>query len=133
MVTGINHITLAVSNVEASFDFYVSVVALKPKVKWDSGAYLSAGGFWFCISLDHVSPAQDYTHVCFTVAAGEFESYRSRLQSAGVQTWKENSSEGDSFYFLDPDGHKLEVHVGSLESRLEALKLKPYKGLEWFN
>lgn len=32
---------------------------------------------------------------------------------------EENLSEGDSLYFLDPDGHKLELHVGSLQSRLD--------------
>ncbi|HEX5514181.1 MAG TPA: glutathione transferase, partial [Gammaproteobacteria bacterium] len=46
--------------------------------------------------------------------------------------WKDNKSEGDSLYFLDPDGHKLEIHVGDLESRLAALREKPYEGLQLF-
>lgn len=33
----------------------------------------------------------------------------------------------------DLDGHKLEIHSGSLESRLDSLKQQPYKGLVWFN
>jgi hypothetical protein len=35
-------------------------------------------------------------------------------------------------YFLDPDRHRLEGHIGSLESRLASLRESPYKGLELF-
>jgi hypothetical protein len=47
--------------------------------------------------------------------------------------WKSNRSEGDSFYFLDPDGHQLEAHVGSLESRLAQCRLRPYAGMRFFD
>nr|EKU2858816.1 hypothetical protein [Enterobacter roggenkampii] len=46
-----------------------------------------------------------------------------------VTVWKQNKSEGASFYFLDPDGHKLELHVGSLAARLAACREKPYAGM----
>jgi predicted lactoylglutathione lyase len=54
-----------------------------------------------------------------------------KIKESGAPQWKENKSEGDSFYFLDPDGHKLEIHVGDLKQRLESLKSKPYEGLQW--
>ena len=43
MINGINHITLAVKDVEKSFEFYKDILSLKPVVKCKNGAYLTAG------------------------------------------------------------------------------------------
>ena len=62
----------------------------------------------------YVPPQEsDYTHYAFTVAEADFEPFSNKLEQAGVTVWKQNKSEGASFYFLDPDGHKLELHVGT--------------------
>lgn len=74
----------------------------------------------------------DYTHYAFTVDAADFTALVERLRAAGVQEWRDNRSEGASFYFLDPDGHKLEVHVGDLASRLQACRAKPYAGMKFY-
>lgn len=132
MLTGINHITIAVTDLEESFNFYVSTLGMKAEVKWETGAYLSVGELWVCLSVDEAHPASDYSHLSFTVAQREFKPYCSKLLTAGVKTWKDNASEGDSLYILDPDGHKLEIHVGNLETRLQKLKSNPYKGMQWF-
>lgn len=68
MITGINHITFAVSDLEKSINFYTEL--------------------------------------------------KNRLKNAGFETFKDNTSEGYSFYFLDPDNHKLELHYNTLEHRL---------------
>ena len=132
MLTGINHITIAVSHLDTSFEFYVSLLGMQPKVKWESGAYLTVGELWICLSTDNASPAKDYSHLSFTVDTSLFKTYCDKLLASGVKTWKENKSEGESLYFLDPDGHKLEIHVGSLKTRLEKLRSEPYKGLKWY-
>ncbi|OMH37992.1 fosfomycin resistance glutathione transferase [Motiliproteus sp. MSK22-1] len=132
MLDGLSHITLAVKDIDRSFDFYVNLLEMKPCVRWDYGAYLVLGDLWFCLSLDdEVATSTDYTHIAFAVAKDNFTDISERLLNADVTVWKENKSEGDSLYFLDPDGHKLEVHAGSLSSRLEALKKKSYPGLVW--
>ena len=128
MITGLNHLTLAVADVERSFEFYATLLGCRPEARWDRGAYLSAGGLWLCLSLDAVRPAGDYTHVAFGVSPGTFDEAVARLVAAGVVSWKDNASEGASFYFLDPDGHKLELHDGDLASRLAAVDRVPYAG-----
>jgi catechol 2,3-dioxygenase-like lactoylglutathione lyase family enzyme len=132
MLKGLNHITLAVSDLDTSFQFYTLLLGFKPEVKWSTGAYLSLGNLWLCLSLGEAKPALDYTHIALDIAQENFATFSETLINAGVVQWKENSSEGDSLYFLDPDGHKLEVHVGSLLSRLQSLQRKPYAGATFY-
>jgi catechol 2,3-dioxygenase-like lactoylglutathione lyase family enzyme len=131
MLRGLNHITFAVSDVDRSLDFYMNILGFSGIVKWDSGAYLSLGDFWLCLSLDKPERKNDYTHVAFDISEHDFEKAAISLKEQNIEEWKENSSEGNSLYILDPDGYKLELHSGSLESRLESLKIQPYDGLKW--
>jgi len=131
MIQGINHLTLAVKDIDRSLAFYTDVLGLQGHVVWENGAYLSAGSLWLCLSVDDVDSKIDYTHFAITVSEEEFDGFTQALLRHGVRQWKQNSSEGDSLYFLDPDGHKLEVHTGNLLSRLESLKSTPYANQEW--
>ena len=133
MISGLNHLTLAVSELDRSLDFYTQLLGLRAHVRWDGGAYLSLGQLWLCLSLDQASPTQDYSHVALTVAQSDFARCAEKLRRAGVTEWKQNRSEGDSLYFLDPDGHKLEIHSGDLQTRLQALRQQPYAGLIWLS
>jgi len=122
MIEGINHLTLAVSDLDRSFIFYVDYLGMKPIARWDAGAYLLAGTDWVCLSLDSeckTHPNAEYTHVAFTVSIEYFNELSTSLLNNGFQKWKENRSEGESLYILDPDFHKLEIHSGNLQSRIE--------------
>ena len=133
MTLGVNHITFAVTDLDRALAFYTGVVGCERVAEWDKGAYLLAGSSWLCLSLDtSVTPRRDYTHVAFTFDEAGFVSFKTRLRADAGREWKINSSEGDSVYFLDPDGHRLEAHVGDLASRLESLRKVPYAGLQLF-
>lgn len=134
MLTGLNHLTLAVRDLDRSLDFYRSLLGFRLHASWTAGAYLSLGGLWLCLSLDPAKaegPQPDYTHYAFSIAQRDFAAFLDRLRSGGATEWKQNRSEGDSIYFLDPDGHKLEAHVGDLASRLAECRIKPYAGMRF--
>ena len=133
MITGLNHLTIAVSDLARSLDFYVGVLGFIPEGRWDKGAYLTAPNLWLCLTLESASPAKDYTHFAFSIDAKNFDDGVSRIVSAGARCWKNNSSEGLSYYFLDPDGHKLELHCGDLQTRLESIQRNPYSGWTYFD
>ncbi len=138
MLKGLNHLTLAVSDIASSIGFYHHLLGLPLHARWDNGAYLRCGDLWLCLSLDaqrrYIAPQEsDYTHYAFSIDENDFATFVARLTQAGVTSWKDNRSEGESFYFLDPDGHKLEAHVGSLAQRLAACRAKPYKGMVFFD
>lgn len=132
---GLNHITLSVSDLDRSFDFYANVLGFEPVARWRRGAYLETGGTWIALNLNaRIKEADrpDYSHIAFTCHEDGFEALNARLVEAGAREWSQNSSEGSSFYFLDPDGHKLEIHVGNLETRLKEMRENPWDAIEFF-
>lgn len=125
MITGLNHLTLAVADLDRSVSFYRDVLRCELVSLRRTGAYFDVGGFWLCLSLDSAARNQtrsDYTHFALSVAAERFDEFVAKLSAHGVPVWKENTSEGASIYFLDPDGHKLEGHVGTLATRLASFE-----------
>jgi len=133
MLTGLNHITISVSDLSKSIDFYVNILGFTIKAKWNKGAYLLLGDLWFCLSVDTVSTSNDYTHYAFSISGQLFDRFTEKLKKSEVLEWKVNKSEGKSFYFLDPDGHKLEIHDGDIESRINSCIDKPYEGMKFFD
>lgn len=74
MLTGLNHLTLAVTDLNPSVAFYQDLLQLRLEASWDTGAYLSLPGLWLCLSVDPLrssKPAADYTHYAFTVSAAD--------------------------------------------------------------
>lgn len=61
MITSINHITFSARDLNESITFYRDFLGMKLHVFWDTGAYLTAGETWLCLSLGEPKPAMDYT------------------------------------------------------------------------
>lgn len=135
MIQSLNHINLAVTNLEVSFPFYREVLGFQPLCRWPQGAYFLAGDLWFCLFQDPKKAScipEEYTHIAFSISQENFTAFTQKIKKAGIQLWKDNISEGDSLYFLDPDGYKLEVHVGNWQTRLDHKKKNPWPQAEFF-
>lgn len=138
MIEGMNHITLAVTDINKSFAFYRDILGLRPLAKWDKGAYFLVGNkdweLWFCLNVDSDrKPSPCYTHYAFSVSEDQFQAMASQITGSGARVFKDNTSPGESLYFLDPDGHKLEIHVGHWRTRVAAKKADEgsWKDVEW--
>ena len=136
MIDGVNHVTLAVRDLDRSFPFYVDILGCKPIARWENGAYLLAGDLWLALikSIDVPDdPRPDYTHIAFSCDTKDFPALAKSITESGCREWSENTSEGDSHYFLDPDGHKLEIHVGDLASRLQQMRDAPWAEITFYD
>lgn len=134
MVHGLNHITLGVVDLSRALGIYQGVLGARLRAVWDRGAYLELGGTWLCLELTTAAtPRSDDSHLAFSVQPSDLPALTEALLAQGCRSWKENRSEGASFYFLDLDGHKLELHAGDLASRLAACREKPYPGMKVFD
>ena len=135
MISGINHVTLSVKSVDESFEFYSVTLGLTPVARWPKGAYLLAGTLWVALVLDRDTrpgPLPEYTHIAFSVPEHDYPALRERIRASGARVWHDNRTEGESLYFLDPNGHKLEIHASDLAARLQAARQNPWDGLELF-
>ena len=133
-VTGLNHLTLAVADLARSMEFYRDVLGFRVRASWPTGAYLEAGSLWLCLSVDDGMTdgrTVDYTHFALDVAEAEFDALAKRVSLAAPE-WRTSRSEGRSLYIVDPDGHRLELHVGNLRSRLAHYEANPPDGMKVF-
>jgi catechol 2,3-dioxygenase-like lactoylglutathione lyase family enzyme len=132
---GINHITLCVRDLDRALRFYVGLLGCRPRARWARGAYLEAGTLWLCLELDERAgvPQIGDSHIAFSLRASEFAAFADAIRASGATIWKENRSEGESLYFEDPDGHKLEIHVGNLRTRLRSCRDRPCDRMELYD
>lgn len=137
MITGINHVNLAVEDIHRAFAFYRDVLDLKPLCQSDGSAYLLAGDFWVSLDLDREKrrvPSPCNTHLAFTVSAQDFDTLAEKIIATGVVVYKDNTSPGQSLYFQDLDGHKLEIHGGTWQDRVAVKKANPgnWTNVTWY-
>jgi|SRR5699024_3129808 len=129
MISGLNHITYSVSDLNQSIKFYRDIMGGKLLVESERMAYFDLGGIWLALNEEKDIPRNDiqysYTHTAFTIIGSEFEKWYEKLVENGVNILegrKRDERDRKSLYFTDPDGHKLELHTGTLQDRIDYYK-----------
>lgn len=139
MITGIGHIAITASNIEASLNFYTRILGLPEAFRMhnDDGSlwmvYLKTGSDDF-IELftsggdvpDIPRNASGFKHICLWV--DDIEATLRDLQSRGLDVDPNNIRTGRSkcrqYFIADPDGVRIELMQLMPESE-QAKALKP--------
>ncbi|MEK4563980.1 VOC family protein [Alkalihalobacillus sp. FSL R5-0424] len=130
MIQGLGHITFSVSNMERSVPFYSSLLGVSPIVLGEKTTYFEVGGIWIALNLQADIKRDEiydsYSHVSFSMKPEDMDQMHDTFNSLQANVVpgrsRDPSSEGESIYVRDPDGHLIEFHTGSLTQRLEHLK-----------
>ncbi|PTM59871.1 VOC family protein [Desmospora activa] len=126
-VTGINHVTVRVSDLNCSLSFYRDVLGMELVHRGRTDAYLEWGGVWICLlqitnPRPHDAQVLAVDHIAFSIADDHFPAAVQSLQAAGVSIVRGPMERGGGqvINFLDPDGNQWELYTGSLHERMKS-------------
>lgn len=128
-IMGLNHLTFSVSDLDRSIAFYRDALGAQLLVKGTTTAYFSLAGLWIALNVERSIPRDEilssYTHIAWTIADSDFDAWQERLTHLNVNILPgrmRDERDKRSIYFTDSDGHKFELHTGSLHDRLAYYK-----------
>ena len=122
---GIDHVALAVSDVERSVQWYIDILGLERQHEgmWNGiPAFVGKGNtgiaFFPARSADFKSGPHNrirMLHLAFRAKSENFLSAQQELKKRGIKFEFQGHEISHSIYFHDPDGHQLEITTYDLE------------------
>ena len=112
---GIDHVAIAVRDVERSIQWYIDLLGFKRlhEGTWDGvPAFIGKGHTALAIfPTRHPGPAHtsEILHLAFRADRKNFLAAQKELKLRGIEFDFEDHEIAHSIYFRDPDGYKLEI------------------------
>jgi catechol-2,3-dioxygenase len=125
---GIDHVALAVRDIEHAAKWYVDVLGFEPRYEgmWN-GIPVFIGKGDTAIALFPIRKRESQTQVCsgnsgmlhlaFRADARNFAAAQNELNRRGIKFEFEDHEISHSIYFRDPDGNRLEITTYELVGR----------------
>ncbi|MEK4346800.1 VOC family protein [Paenibacillus sp. FSL P4-0184] len=124
-VQGFNHVTVNVSDLSRSLNFYTGILGLQLIHKGNTDAYLEWGSAWICLIekpeyTELMGSVIGIDHIAFSIAKEHFEEAVQVLRTHEVRIIRGPVKRGVGWTvnFLDPDGIQLELHTSNLRERM---------------
>lgn len=123
-IAQIDHVAVAVSDVERSIGWYRDVLGMERRhPEWGTEPAMVCAGET-CVALFALEGAAEpapgrgavaMRHLAFRVDRAGFERAQEELADRGIHFEFMNHETAHSIYFADPDGHRLEITTYDLE------------------
>ena len=117
-IAQIDHVAIAVGNVERSIDWYCDVLGMERRhPEWGTEPAMVCAGET-CVALFALEGAAEAApgrgavamrHLAFRVDRAGFERAQEELAERGIHFEFMDHETAHSVYFADPDGHRLEI------------------------
>ena len=117
-IAQIDHVAIAVSDVDRSIDWYCEVLGMERRhPEWGTEPAMVCAGET-CVALFGVEGAAEPSpgrgavamrHLAFGVDRAGFDRAQEELAERGIQFDFMDHETAHSVYFADPDGHQLEI------------------------
>jgi catechol 2,3-dioxygenase-like lactoylglutathione lyase family enzyme len=123
-IAQIDHVALAVADVERSIDWYREVLGMERRhPKWGTEPAMVCAGET-CVALFALEGAAEpqpgrgavaMRHLAFRVDRAGFDRAQEELVGRGIHFQFMDHETAHSIYFTDPDGHRLEITTYEME------------------
>lgn len=105
IANSLNHVSLAVSDVDASQAFYERVLGVEEVSRQFNGVNLGLGDSF--LGLYDIEPKGQIHHFCAGVEGFDIEGQAQRLRELGVEPFIRQDR--PELYFMDPDGVTVQL------------------------
>ena len=126
-IENLDHIGLAVSDLQTSIEWYKRVLLLEEErhADWGDSPVMMVGKSGSGLALfpsKEGLPAgiSGLPHYAFKVNAGSFGKSKAHLTSQGISWYFQDHTISQSIYFRDPDNHLLEITCYEIDKIIEA-------------
>jgi catechol 2,3-dioxygenase-like lactoylglutathione lyase family enzyme len=118
---GIDHVAMAVRDVEAAAQWYIDVLGFEPLYpgQWDGGpTFVGKGTTGIALFPMKGGPTEPgkkhasgtkFLHLAFRADARNFQIAQEELKQRSIPFDFQDHEISHSIYFQDPDGHELEI------------------------
>lgn len=111
-IAHLDHVEILVKDKAASEAWYKKALGLKRRYlkEWGEGwVVLGAGSSWILLAEPDRGRKVQRQHFAFQVSMAEYGLAKKELAAQGIDLSEEDHGVSRSFYFADPDGHRLEI------------------------